>query len=262
MRIRKDIVLTVIPMAAGLVLAAFLIAFLCTSALADNELVYYYYDDKYCAAEEIASELAELYLRQSYFINRQEAAHALADNYRILFPDDDDSEIITLASRIWYACQKELASLQGEIPTAMTAEEIIAEFLANELNLNHAAICGVLGNIWEESHLLPSAYGGSSCYGICQWTASRYSDLQAFCADNGFDYQSMNGQLWFLKSELEGGYKNVLEHLRNVSDTTEGARSAADYFCRWFEIPANTNYQANKRVDNAVNYFNAIGGVR
>ena len=59
---------------------------------------------------------------------------------------------------------------------AASNEEIIYNFLKNDLGLNTAAACGVLANIEKESSfrndVIESGYtwetGGG--YGICQWT--------------------------------------------------------------------------------------------
>ena len=127
-------------------------------------------------------------------------------------------------------------------------EEIIYYFLTQEMKLNTAAACGILANIKNESSFRPTAYnsnGGS--YGICQWTGSRYTRLKNFCSDHGYDYKTLEAQLWFLEYELENHYTKTLKYMRAVENTASGAYDAGYYWCYNFEVPANRSSVSVKR---------------
>ena len=124
------------------------------------------------------------------------------------------------------------------------------------MGLNSAAACGVLANIKCESGFRTTALGDSgTSVGICQWHASRCTRLKNFCAMNGYDYTSIEGQLYFLEYELENYYPSVLKKLRSVDNTSSGAYDAAYYFCYNFEVPANRASQSAKRGNIATDTY-------
>lgn len=131
----------------------------------------------------------------------------------------------------------------------------IYEFLTNDMGLNSAAACGVLANIEEESGFEPNLGGdGGSSYGICQWHAERFTNLQNFCSRNGYSWKSLDGQLNFLKYELtnyecDTGY--ILEKLKDVSDTAQGAYKAGYDWCYYFERPAYKDSKSESRGASA-----------
>ena len=91
---------------------------------------------------------------------------------------------------------------------------------------------------------------GGDAYGLCQWN-SRNWELRAFCSSNGYDYTTMEGQLYFLEYELNTGYSGVFNYLLSVPDTGEGAYDAAYYFCVYFEIPENKEAKGHSRGASA-----------
>ena len=138
----------------------------------------------------------------------------------------------------------------------LTNEEVIFNFLTQEMELNIAAACGVLANIERESgfksDLLEYGYtwanGGG--YGICQWTnyprtaaEGRRTLLVTWCGAQGLDYKTLEGQLQYLAYELGTAYYNrlVTTHLREVANTGDGARYAGWRWCYYFEVPAGYN---------------------
>ena len=134
--------------------------------------------------------------------------------------------------------------------SALSNEETIYEFLKNECGLNTAAACGVLANIEKESNFNPDlqeagySWSGGAGYGICQWTNSprtnssgRRTDLVNWCGSKGYNYRSLDGQLHFLKHELETSYTGVYNHLKSVSNNGDGAYSAGYKWCYSFEVP-------------------------
>ena len=79
----------------------------------------------------------------------------------------------------------------------------IFKFLINNMSYSSAAACGVLANIKAESDFNPNCYGDNgTSYGICQWHNSRFTALKNWCSQNGYDYTTLNGQLYYLKKEL------------------------------------------------------------
>lgn len=134
----------------------------------------------------------------------------------------------------------------------MDTETAITTFLRREMKLNPAAICGILANIEYESDFSPTAWGdGGTSYGLCQWHESRCRSLFSFCQENGYDVDSVYGQMKYLQYELEENYPAVLEYLRQVEDSPNGAYQAAWYWGYYFEIPAQRDVQADLRGDCA-----------
>lgn len=145
--------------------------------------------------------------------------------------------------------------------SAKSVEETIFDFLINRMDFNSAAACGVLANIEKESSFNPNIYGDNgTSYGICQWHASRFTNLKRYCEEHSLDYTSLEGQLEFLNYELSALPK-ILNYLRSVSDTADGAYDAAYYWCYNFEIPANREQNSKLRGDLArTKYWPIFGG--
>lgn len=144
------------------------------------------------------------------------------------------------------------AAAPTEYATGKSNEETVYNFLKAVMGLNTAGACGVLANIRAESNFNPTALGdGGTSYGICQWHASRYTNLKNWCSANGKDYKTIDGQLWYLKHELEQSYSSVLQYIRNVADTAAGAYDAGYRWCLKFEIPADTEASSRRRGESA-----------
>ena len=69
------------------------------------------------------------------------------------------------------------------------------------------------------------------------------------------DYNTLDGQIQFMAHELETSYPNVLEHIKNVSDTSQGAYDAAHYWCVYYEAPSETYARAQQRGNLAMNSY-------
>ena len=142
----------------------------------------------------------------------------------------------------------------GYYPTGTTSEneKAIFNFLTSKMGLNKAAACGVLANIEQESGFNPTIYGdGGTSYGICQWHEERFSDLQNWCSSNGKDYKTLDGQLWYLKHDLESNYSSVLNYIKTVSNNATGAYNAGYYWCKHFEVPADTENESISKGNRA-----------
>jgi hypothetical protein len=151
---------------------------------------------------------------------------------------------------------------ESTLITAEASEEsssdVIYTYLTGELGLNSAAACGILGNMYQESHLNADISGGSY-YGLCQWGGGRKSALYSYCSANGYDPSTLEGQLHFLGSELTGSYSDTYAYLQSVPDTADGAYAAADYFCRNFEQPGNYGTETPLRGGFATDFFSQYG---
>lgn len=147
-----------------------------------------------------------------------------------------------------------------EVFAAHNYEKDIFYFLKNEMGMNDAAACGIVANIEKESSFNPNLYGDSgTSYGICQWHNTRFYALRSFCADNGYDYRTVTGQLYYLKHELETSYPNTLRDIKAVANTEEGAFYAGYSFCYNFEKPANREYKSEQRGELAKKYWAKYG---
>ena len=135
-------------------------------------------------------------------------------------------------------------------------EHTVYNFLTQVMGLNRAAACGVVANIYCESGFNPTVLGdGGTSYGICQWHAGRYTNLKNWCSNNGKNYKTLDGQLWYLKYELESSYTSVLNAIKKVANTAEGAYNAAYQWCKNFEVPADTEKTSKSRGNLAKNTY-------
>lgn len=135
-------------------------------------------------------------------------------------------------------------------------EFTIFNFLKSEFGFNGAVASGIMANMWTESHWNPHALGdGGTSYGLCQWHNTRWDNLKRFCDNNGYDWETIEGQLYFLREELSArGYADMMAQLQSYPDDATGAYKAAKDFCDTFERPANPN-SGNMRGANAQRIF-------
>lgn len=126
-------------------------------------------------------------------------------------------------------------------------ETIVYNFLRNRMGLNIAEACGVLANIQSESSFNPNlSYteaGGYQSYGICQWNQGRLNSLKSFCANNGLDYKTLEGQLEYLQYEVT---YNSYEH--SQFNKTIGKNNDAEGAYR-------VGYDYAKNVERCVDYY-------
>ena len=106
-----------------------------------------------------------------------------------------------------------LPSAEADSYTGSDNERKVYEFAINKLGVNGAVASAILANIYSESGFRPTASAmesdGYISYGICQWHKGRYDALQSYCASNGLDYTTIEGQLEYLKYELENGERSA-----------------------------------------------------
>ncbi len=115
----------------------------------------------------------------------------------------------------------------------------IFSYLTINMDLTPAAACGIMANMYEESHYIPDIANPSGAYGLCQWMGPRLTRLKNYCAQHKLDYKTVAGQVRFLNYELQTYFPNVLSHMRGIKNTAAGAYDAGYYWCYYFEIPGN-----------------------
>lgn len=130
------------------------------------------------------------------------------------------------------------------------AYQYIYDRLTGDYGFSRAAACGILANMSYESSFNPTA--GDYYYGLIQWGGGRRDSLVSWCNANGYEYDTIDGQLAFMYHELTGGYRATYDFLMSVPDTAQGAYDAGEYFCRYYEVAASVA----ARPDLAATYFN------
>ena len=138
--------------------------------------------------------------------------------------------------------------------TGNTNQDQIYNYFSSQ-GYNKAAICGILANIQRESNFRTDALGDNgTSYGICQWHNSRWDNLKSYCQQNGMDSTTLEGQLSFLTYELQK-YPELVNTLKNVPNTAEGAYEAAYQWTVKFERPANMDSSGKSRGNTASTTF-------
>jgi murein DD-endopeptidase MepM/ murein hydrolase activator NlpD len=109
------------------------------------------------------------------------------------------------------------------------------------LSANGAA--GVVSNLLAESGLRTGAVGDKgTSYGIAQWHAGRWDNLNRFAKNSGLDPSSLDAQSQFLMHELsKKGYSNLMSTLTNPNVSAYDATAA---FMKTFERPKNQSGKA------------------
>ena len=134
-----------------------------------------------------------------------------------------------------------------DVQAAKENEEIVYNFAVDVMKVNDAVVCGILANIYSESNFNPNVEyieaDGSVSYGICQWNKSRLENLKSFCQNNGYDYTSLMGQLYFMKYELEGAERSAYNKIKNASDDAEGAYLAGYNWARYYERCSSRSWE-------------------
>lgn len=136
--------------------------------------------------------------------------------------------------------------------TVQENRETIYDFMKKEMGFNTAAACGVLANIQAESSFRPEASmidtNGLLSYGLCQWNGPRFTALQEYCARNNLDYETVEGQLAYLKYELEHSEASACAKVKNVPNTAEGAYTAGYNWARYFERCSSVYFETRAKL--------------
>lgn len=111
------------------------------------------------------------------------------------------------------------------------ANTVIDFFVGKGLSREHAA--GIAGNIQAESGFNPIIIGDSGkAFGLAQWRDSRRDNLETWTADNGYDVNSVEGQLEFLWWELNNSESNALNKLKQTDTPSDAAYAFAKFYER------------------------------
>ncbi|MGN0362712.1 MAG: phage tail tip lysozyme [Bilifractor sp.] len=147
------------------------------------------------------------------------------------------------------------ANVAGTVDQSAAEKETFA-YLTEYLGLNNAAAAGLLANFYQETMFQYKAIGGNGiAYGLAQWTGGNFTSLASWCSTNSRDYTTIDGQMHYLKYDLETNYPAVYAYLKNLPNTAEGAAAAAAFFCTYYERPANTQTRAAERTAYALQVF-------
>ena len=150
-------------------------------------------------------------------------------------------------------------------------EQIIFEFLRDEMGFGdnaNAIACGILANIYAETGGAPYNYDpnttgdGGTSGGICGWhdgtDADNWTRLKNYCASHGYQWNTLEGQLNYLKYDLweSGRFNDTRGRLMALENDMHGAWYAAYLFCYWYEGPANRVQSAIRRGSYAEDFWN------
>ena len=146
------------------------------------------------------------------------------------------------------------SSSAAVLPSAYAAANASSIYVAlvTTYGFTRAAACGIIANIQIESTFNPAADNGAGYYGICQWGGSRLNNLYSFLSSHGYSTSSLEGELAFMYSELQG--YNMISTLNSYADTAAGASQAGVYFRQNFDRSAGLNGVSSI----AAGYFNSL----
>lgn len=133
---------------------------------------------------------------------------------------------------------------------SITEEKLIelAEYFRSELNLNDAAISGVLANLQEESGFNPNKTGDDGdAYGICQWRGARLKQMIEYCESLNLNPITLEAQMAFLVHDLKENYIYPYDLLLASTNSEAGALQATYDFCAYYEVPADPSQESEKR---------------
>ncbi|MBR5448249.1 MAG: S-layer homology domain-containing protein, partial [Clostridia bacterium] len=135
--------------------------------------------------------------------------------------------------------------------------QTVYDFLIEELELCPAAAAGIMGNVMIECGFDPDLEvidtNNKPSYGLMMWNGSRYESLKEWCAENGYKKSDPEGQLGWLKWELNNTEKASYKAMKEIPNTIEGAARAAILWASEFERCTRTSY--GLRVYYALNNY-------
>ena len=122
------------------------------------------------------------------------------------------------------------------------------DFFKNELYLSNAAIAGILANMQCESCFNPEKIGDfGAAYGLCQWRGIRLDAMVEYCRQENLSPISRDGQLQFLKHDLQENYMYPYDLLRYCENNEEHALLAVYFFCAYYEVPSDPDTVVGER---------------
>lgn len=150
----------------------------------------------------------------------------------------------------------------------------VATMFANK-NYSRASTAGVLGNLYAESGLDPTAASADNGYGIAQWTPRE--KIRAWLDSNGHSDLSdsdVNGQALMLSETVASGFNtHYVEAVKELGyavpdndlyrmwTEASDAETAAIAFMGGYERPNWSLRRDKERVDAAKKYYDMIGSI-
>lgn len=126
-----------------------------------------------------------------------------------------------------------------EKPGRDDVERAVRVFLRDQMHFNDAVTSGILANLYVECRFdISDRYvesGGFTSYGLCQWNRERLQGLIDFCAGHGYQPNQLEGQLQYMKYELENTEKTAYKKLSVLPNDVTGAYDAGLAWAQYFE---------------------------
>lgn len=185
----------------------------------------------------------------------------------------EQQNIATPSTSIFNNSSYSLPPVMSSEPPKISGSEIkkaVWDFFKTNYNLTDEQIAGIMGNLHVESGFLPKyvqnyqhdVNGPSG--GLCQWhdvtgRGGRLTKLMNFANKQGKDWRDIHTQLEYLKTELDGGYRNVISDIRKC----DNVHDSSYVWLKKFEVPADRDYNGknhNNRTKNGFEYLKLYGG--
>lgn len=130
---------------------------------------------------------------------------------------------------------------------SLSNEQKVFAFITKRMNYTAAVACGIMANIYAESRFNPASVSSAGYSGICQWSQSRFAAIKSWCESRSYDPMSLEGQLNYLKYDLDS--RNTVYHkaLKAMGNTAQDAYDAGYYFCYYYERPSNKASKSDTR---------------
>ncbi|MDO4384540.1 MAG: phage tail tip lysozyme [Clostridia bacterium] len=130
---------------------------------------------------------------------------------------------------------------------SLSNEQKVFAFITKRMNYTPAVACGIMANIYAESRFNPASVSSAGYSGICQWSQSRFAAIKSWCESRSYDPMSLEGQLNYLKYDLDS--RNTVYHkaLKAMGNTAQDAYDAGYYFCYYYERPSNKASKSDTR---------------
>ncbi len=151
----------------------------------------------------------------------------------------------------------------AEAPTAVTqstevkVQDTVYAYLTDTLKLTPAAAAGIMGNVMIECSFDPTKGATDTndlySFGLMMWNGPRYEALKNYCKENSLDHMSAEGQLDYLRWELENTEKAAYSLMLDIPNTAEGAVRAAILWASEFERCTRTSF--GLRIYYALNVY-------
>lgn len=135
------------------------------------------------------------------------------------------------------------------IPDNLNDNELEIYTALRSAGLSKAGTAAVMGCMSMESGLKASAENPSDGgYGLLQWTYSRKTDLFNWCYGNGYDPNTVTGQVMFFVYELNSTYSKAAKYSYPVYETLTTSDSLEDCLSMFFShMEAGTNVIISSR---------------